>query len=319
MAICQARRLHVLALGILTTLTLTACGGDNPESEVPLSGPVIIDGSSTVEPLSVAAGTLFTAEHPEVRVEVTASGTTGGFKKFCAEQIDISNASRPMSGTESTLCGSRGVIFSALQVANDALTVVVHKDNTWAKCLTVEQLKKMWEPNSTVENWNEIDPSFPNEPLSLYGAGSESGTFDYFTQVINGKEGASRTDYRASEDDNLTVEGVAGAKGALGYFGYSYFEEHTDTLRAVEINNGKGCIAPSAPTAQDGSYKPLARPLFIYLTDTALEKPQVQKFAEFYINNNAKIVEAAGFIPMTSPQISQARAELADIMETAGQ
>ncbi|WP_216916763.1 PstS family phosphate ABC transporter substrate-binding protein [Nocardia noduli] len=319
MAIRQARRLHVLALGILTTLTLTACGGDKPESEVPLSGPVVIDGSSTVEPLSVAAGKLFTAEHPEVRVEVTASGTGGGFKKFCAGQIDLSDASRPMSAAESTQCGQHGVIFSALQVANDALTVVVHKDNTWAKCLTVEQLKKMWEPSSTVKNWNEIDPSFPNEPLSLYGAGSESGTFDYFTQVINGKEGASRTDYRASEDDNLTVEGVASAKGALGYFGYSYFEEHTDTLRAVEINSGKGCIAPSVPTAQDGSYKPLARPLFIYLTDTALEKPQVAKFAEFYINNNTKIIEAAGFIPMTSPQISQARAELADIMETAGQ
>ncbi|MET8654915.1 PstS family phosphate ABC transporter substrate-binding protein [Nocardia aurea] len=319
MAIRQARRLHVLALGILTTLTLNACGGDKPGSEVPLSGRVVIDGSSTVEPLSVAAGTLFTAEHPEVRVEVTASGTGGGFKKFCAGQIDISDASRPMSAAESTQCGQHGVIFSALQVANDALTVVVHKDNTWAKCLTVEQLKKMWEPSSTVKSWNEIDPSFPNEPLSLYGAGADSGTFDYFTQVINGKEGASRTDYRASEDDNLTVEGVASAKGALGYFGYSYFEEHADTLRAVEINSGKGCIAPSVPTAQDGSYKPLARPLFIYLTDTALEKPQVEKFAEFYINNNAKIVEAAGFIPMTSPQISQARAELADIMETAGQ
>ncbi|MET8873176.1 substrate-binding domain-containing protein [Nocardia sp. NPDC004604] len=153
---------------------------------------------------------------------------------------------------------------------------------------------------------------------SLYGAGSESGTFDYFTQVINGQEGASRTDYQPSEDDNVTVAGVASAKGALGYFGYSYFEENTDKLRAVEINSGKGCIAPSVPTAQDGSYKPLARPLFIYLTDTALKKPQVEKFAEFYINNNAKIVDAAGFIPMTSPQISQARAELADIIETTG-
>lgn len=171
----------------------------------------------------------------------------------------------------------------------------------------------------TVKSWNEIDPAFPNEPLSLFGAGTESGTFDYFTQAITGKEGASRTDYRASEDDNDTVTGVAAAKGALGYFGFSYYEDNTDKLRAVQIDSGKGCIAPSVPTAQDGSYKPLARPLFIYLTDTALKKPQVEKFAEFYINNNAKIVATAGFIPMTSPQLSQARAELADIVETAGQ
>ncbi|MGN2642099.1 MULTISPECIES: PstS family phosphate ABC transporter substrate-binding protein [Nocardia] len=319
MTVRQARRLRVPALALLTALTLTACGGGDPQPEVMLSGPVVIDGSSTVEPLSVAAGKLFTAEHPQVQVEVTASGTGGGFKKFCAGQIDISDASRPMSGAESTACGQHGVIFSALQVANDALTVVVNKDNTWATCLTVAQLKKMWEPGSTVRNWNEIDPAFPNEPLSLFGAGIDSGTFDYFTQAITGTDGASRTDYQATEDDNVTVAGVAAAKGALGYFGYSYFEDNTDKLRAVAIDNGKGCIAPSVPTAQDGSYKPLARPLFIYLTDTALKKPQVEKFAEFYINSNAKIVDTAGFIPMTSPQLSQARAELADIVETAGQ
>ncbi|MEV6325630.1 PstS family phosphate ABC transporter substrate-binding protein [Nocardia sp. NPDC051787] len=319
MSFRQAKRLHALTLGIITVAALTACAGGDRESDATLSGPVVIDGSSTVQPLSLAAAKLFMAEHPEVQVSIAASGTGGGFKKFCAGEIDISDTSRPMSGAESKQCGEHGVIFSALQVANDALTVVVNKDITWAKCLTVEQLKKTWEPGSTVKNWNEIDPSFPNEPLSLYGAGSESGTFDYFTQVINGTEGASRPDNRPSEDDNITVAGVASAKGALGYFGFSYFEENTDKLRAVEINSGKGCIAPSVPTAQDGSYKPLARPLFIHLTDTALKKPQVEKFAEFYIKNNAKIVDSAGFIPMTSPQISQARAELADIMETAGQ
>ncbi|MGN2642232.1 PstS family phosphate ABC transporter substrate-binding protein [Nocardia takedensis] len=317
MTVRRTRRLHVLALGVITALTLSGCGGGDSESQATLSGPIVIDGSSTVEPLSMTAGKLFTAAHPDVRVDVTASGTGGGFKKFCADQIDVSDASRPINGAESKACAERGVSFSALQVANDALTVVVHKDNTWAKCLTVTQLKKMWEPNSTVKSWNEIDPSFPNEPLTLFGAGSDSGTFDYFTQAVTG--GASRTDYRASEDDNVTVAGVAAAKGALGYFGYSYYEDNTDKLRAVEIDNGQGCIAPSVPTAQDGSYKPLARPLFIYLSDTALKKPQVEKFAEFYIDNNAKIVEAARFIPMTSPQISRARAELADIVETAGQ
>ncbi|WP_054813995.1 PstS family phosphate ABC transporter substrate-binding protein [Nocardia arizonensis] len=311
-------RLRVLALGLLVTLPLTACGSEDSQPDIPLSGTVVIDGSSTVEPLSVAAGRLFTAEHPGVRVDVTVSGTGGGFKKFCAKEIDIADASRPMSDAEYRTCGEHGVVFNVLQVANDALTVVVDADNTWAKCLTVEQLRKIWEPGSTVANWNEIDPAFPDEPLSLFGPDTNSGTFDYFTRAITGTEGATRTDYRASEDDNVTVAGVAAAKGALGYFGYSYYESNTDKLRAVAIDDGKGCITPSVPTAQDGSYKPLARPLFIYLTDTALRKPQVEKFAEFYITNNTKIVDTAGFIPMTSPQISRARAELADIIEIAG-
>ncbi|WP_063125218.1 PstS family phosphate ABC transporter substrate-binding protein, partial [Nocardia arizonensis] len=312
MTVRPPRRLRVLAIGLLTAVSLTACGGADTDTQANLSGPVVIDGSSTVEPLSTAAGQLFTAAHPDVQVTVATSGTGGGFKKFCAGQIDIADASRPMSGAESTACGQHGVVFSALQVANDAITVVVNKDNTWATCLTVAQLKKMWEPASTVKTWNEIDPAFPAEPLTLFGADTESGTFDYFTQVINGREGAGRTDYTPSGDDNVTVGGVAAAKGALGYFGYSYYEDNTDKLRAVQIDSGKGCVAPSVPTAQDGSYTPLARPLFIYLTDIALKKPQVEKFAEFYIDNNAKIVEAARFIPMTSPQISRARAELAD-------
>ncbi|WP_312884573.1 PstS family phosphate ABC transporter substrate-binding protein [Nocardia barduliensis] len=313
------KRAAILVLAAVTTSSLTACGGEDSSSNEKLSGPVVIDGSSTVEPLSAAAGELFMKAHPDVKVTVSTSGTGGGFKKFCAGETDISNASRPVMDSETHLCGSHGVLFSALQVANDALTVVVNKDNTWAECLTVEQLKKMWEPGSTVKSWNDLDPSFPNEPLTLYGAGTDSGTFDYFTAAINGKEGASRTDYHPSEDDNLTVRGVASAKGALGYFGYSYFQENSDKLRAVEINSGKGCVAPSVQAAQDGSYKPLARPLFIYLSDLAVKKPQVARFAEFYITNNSEIVQAARFVPMTSPQISQARAELADIKDRARQ
>ncbi|MGY1948972.1 PstS family phosphate ABC transporter substrate-binding protein [Nocardia asiatica] len=319
MTIRLAKRAPILVFAAVIASGLTACGGGDSGSNERLSGPVVIDGSSTVAPLSAAAGELFMKAHPDVQVTVSTSGTGGGFKKFCAGETDISNASRPVMDSEVYLCGSRGVLFSSLQVANDALTVVVNKDNTWAKCLTVEQLKKMWEPGSTAKSWNDIDPSFPNEPLSLYGAGTNSGTFDYFTAAINGKEGASRTDYNPSEDDNVTVRGVAGAKGALGYFGYSYYEENTDKLRAVEINSGKGCVAPSVQTAQDGSYKPLARPLFIYLSDAAVKKPQVERFAEFCITNHSQIVEAARFVPMTSPQISQARAELADIKDRARQ
>lgn len=319
MTMRHVKRAHVLVLGAVAALTLTACGGGDSGNGEKLSGPVVIDGSSTVEPLSAAAGELFMAENSGVQVTVGTSGTGGGFKKFCNGETDISNASRPIKDAEKQQCDGSGVKFSQLQVANDALTVVVNKENTWAKCLTVAQLKKIWEPGSSVKNWNEVDPSFPNEPLGLYGAGADSGTFDYFTGVINGKEGSSRTDYNPSEDDNITVQGVAGAKGALGYFGFSYFEENASKLRAVEINGGSGCVAPSVQAAQDGTYKPLARPLFIYLSDKGVKKPQVEKYAEFYINNNTKIVEAAKFVPMTPAQITNARASLADIKERSGQ
>lgn len=319
MTMRQLIRAHVVVLSAVTALAVSACGGGDSASGEKLSGPVVIDGSSTVEPLSAAAGELFMKDHPDVQVTVGTSGTGGGFKKFCAGETDISDASRPIKDPEKQLCADNGVEYSAIQVANDALTVVVHKDNTWATCLTVAQLKKIWEPTSTVKSWNEVDPSFPNEPLSLYGAGADSGTFDYFTGAINGKEGDTRKDYNPSEDDNITVQGVAGAKGALGYFGYSYFEENSTKLRAVEIDGGKGCVAPSVQSAQDASYTPLARPLFIYISDKAVQKPQAEKFVEFYIDNNTKIVEAARFVPMTSPQITNARAALTDIKERAAQ
>ncbi|WP_282776438.1 MULTISPECIES: PstS family phosphate ABC transporter substrate-binding protein [unclassified Nocardia] len=319
MTMRQVKRVHLLVLGAVTALTVTACGGGDSGSGEDLSGPVVIDGSSTVEPLSAAAGELFMEKNSGVRVTVGTSGTGGGFKKFCNGETDISDASRPIKDSEKQQCSGNGINYSQIQVANDALTVVVHKDNTWAKCLTVAQLKKIWEPNSTVKNWSEVDPSFPNEPLTLYGAGADSGTFDYFTEAINGKEGDTRTDYNPSEDDNITVQGVAGAKGAMGYFGFSYFEENAAKLRAVEIDGGSGCVAPSVQAAQDNTYKPLARPLFIYVSDRGVKKPQVEKFVEFYIDNNTEIVEAAQFVPMTSAQISDARADLADIKDKAGQ
>ncbi len=303
-------RVHLTAAGAVAALTLalSACGSD-PAGPA-LSGPVVIDGSSTVEPLSAAAGELFMQDYKDVQVTVGTSGTGGGFKKFCVGETDISNASRPIKDSEKQLCTEKNVQFSEIQVANDALTVVVNKSNTWANCLTVAQLKKIWEPNSTVKNWNEVDPSFPNEPLNLYGAGPDSGTFDYFTGAINGKEGDSRKDYNPTEDDNITVQGVAGAKGGLGYFGFSYFEENESKLKAVQIDGGNGCVAPSVKAAQDGTYKPLARPLFIYPSDTGVKKPQVEKFVEFYIDRNDAIVEAARFVPLTDAQKDKARADL---------
>ena len=308
----------MLAVGALTVLSgcggggetgseTSAAGGGGAQA---LSGSVIIDGSSTVEPLSSAAAELFQGANPDVSVTVGTSGTGGGFQKFCAGETDISDASRAISDSEKEKCDAAGIAYEELQVANDALTVVVSKENTWATCLTVEQLKTIWEPASTVKNWNEVDPSFPNEPLTLYGAGPDSGTFDYFTGAINGKEGDSRTDYNPTEDDNVTVQGVSGSKGALGYFGFSYYEENADRLTAVQIDSGAGCVTPSVETAQNGTYTPLSRPLFIYPSDASLAKPQVEGFVEFYLEQNEQIVTAAQFIPLTPEQLKEQQAAL---------
>jgi phosphate transport system substrate-binding protein len=311
--------LVALAIGALTVLSACGGGGETGGSETSaagggeaqaLSGSVIIDGSSTVEPLSSAAAELFQGANPDVSVTVGTSGTGGGFQKFCAGETDISDASRAISDSEKEKCDAAGIAYEELQVANDALTVVVNKENTWATCLTVEQLKTIWEPASTVKNWSEVDPSFPNEPLTLYGAGPDSGTFDYFTGAINGEEGDSRTDYNPTEDDNVTVQGVSGSTGALGYFGFSYYEENADKLTAVQIDSGAGCVTPSVETAQDGTYTPLSRPLFIYPSDASLAKPQVEGFVEFYLEQNEQIVTAAQFIPLTPEQLKEQQAAL---------
>ena len=323
MDIRPVKHMRYLAVSAAALLALSACGGSNESSEdsvggEALSGQVVVDGSSTVEPLTAAAGELFKEEQQGVDVAVGTSGTGGGFKKFCVGETDISDASRPIKDEEKAQCDKAGVKFTELQVANDALTVVVNKDNDWVDCLTVAQLKKMWEPGSKVKTWNQVDPKFPNEPLPLYGPGSDSGTFDYFTGEINGEEGASRTDYNPSEDDNVIVQGVAGAKSALGYFGFSYFEENEDKLKAVKVDGGKGCVGPSVEAAQDGSYTPLARPLFIYPSDKGLAKKQVLAFVEFYLEKNQEIVEAARFVPLTDAQKTTAKGELDKLKAQAG-
>ena len=321
-------RLKLAAALAIPTLFLTACGGQSDDTAEPagsatsggtgLSGEVRVDGSSTVAPLTAAAGELFqaTADGAGVNVSVGQSGTGGGFQKFCAGETDISDASRAIKEEESQACADAGVVYGEIVVANDALTVVVNKENDWATCLTVEELKKMWEPaaEGTITNWNQVRDGFPDVPLELFGAGTDSGTFDYFTDVINGEEGASRTDYNPSEDDNVTVTGVEGTKGALGYFGFSYYEENMDKLTAVEIDNGDGCVAPSAETASDGSYAPLSRPLFIYPSKSAIERPEVAAFVEFYVNNDAAITEKALFVPLNSEQQQAAKDALASLV-----
>ncbi|MWA08574.1 PstS family phosphate ABC transporter substrate-binding protein [Streptomyces sp. BA2] len=309
------------ALVCAAAFSLSACGGGDAgggsgDGEQ-LSGTVKVDGSSTVAPLTTAAAEIFAEEQPKVRVTVGTSGTGGGFEKFCNGETDISDASRPIKGEEKAACEKRSITYEDFKVANDALTVVVNKDADWVDCLTVEQLKKIWEPKSKVNNWNQIDPKFPDQALKLFGAGTDSGTFDYFTEAVNGEEGASRTDYSPTEDDNVTVQGVAGSKGGLGYFGYSYFEENTGKLKALKVDGGKGCVAPGVETAQSGEYAPLSRPLFIYPNAKSLDREEVLSFVEYYVENNKSIAEDAKFIPLNQKQEEQLKSDLDKLKASA--
>ena len=288
--------------GDTTSATTSESGGD-------LSGRIQADGSSTVGPYTTAAAEAFQDVEPGVQVTVGVSGTGGGFERFCRGETDLSNASRAIKDEEIAACKKEGIEYVEFQVANDALTVVVNTENDWAECLTVEQLKKIWNTGSKVSNWNQVDPSFPDQQLKLFGPGTDSGTFDYFTGEINGEEGASRSDYGASEDDNVIVQGVTGEKGGLGYFGFSYFEANQDSLKAVEIDGGDGCVAPSVETAQDGTYKPLSRPLFIYAKTESFERPEVEAFMQYLLDNETAIAESSQFVPLTDEQLEQAKSD----------
>ena len=312
-----------LAFGAAGVLAVgaTACGSDDDKDSGSegggggaLSGTIKIDGSSTVAPLSEAAAELFQAENPNVRVTVGTSGTGGGFEKFCAGETDISDASRPIKDDEEApICKKNGVAYEEVQVANDGLAVVVNPQNDFAKCLTVAEVKKIYDKGSKVNNWKQVNPKFPDTKMELFGAGTDSGTFDYFTEAINGDEGRSRSDYNATEDDNVTVQGVSGSEGGIGYFGLSYAQQNEGKVKAVEIDGGDGCVAPSAETVQDGSYKPLSRPLFIYPSEKALKRPEVKAFLEFYLENQEKITEQALFVPMTEEQLTKSKDKVATL------
>jgi phosphate transport system substrate-binding protein len=303
------------SVALALTFGLAACGGQQGAAGEVVSGAVKIDGSSTVEPLSSATAELYSQEQPGVQVTVGSSGTSGGFEAFCAGKTDISDASRPIEAEEKKICQQNNIDYTEMQVAIDALTVVVNKDVP-VDCVTTEQLKTIWSPEAEgkITNWKQVDPSFPDMPLKLFGPGTDSGTFDYFTDVINGEEGVSRADYEASEDDNVLVEGVANTEGAMGYFGYTYYEENADKLKALKVDSGEGCVAPSPQTAQSGEYSPLARPLFIYVNNKSYEeKPQVAGYVDFYVENLTRIVEAAKYIPMNKEQTSETQDELSQL------
>lgn len=259
------------------------------------------DGSSTVFPITEAVAEEFqAAKRGSVKVTVGISGTGGGFKKFCRGEVDIANASRPILAKEMEACRQAGIQYLELPVAYDALTVVVNPKNTWLKSLTVADLKKMWEPEAqrVVTKWNQVRPEWPDAPLKLFGPGVDSGTFDYFTEAVVGKAKASRGDFTASEDDNVLVQGVSTDKNALGYFGFSYYAENAKKLKVVPIDGGKGPVMPSEKTVIDGTYQPLARPIFIYVSAKSLDRPEVKDFVNFYMQNAAALSKEVGYIPL---------------------
>jgi phosphate transport system substrate-binding protein len=276
---------------------------------------VKVDGSSTVFPVTEAVAEDFQkAKKQSIKVTVGISGTGGGFKKFCRGETDVSNASRPILKPEMADCAKAGIEYIELPVAFDALTVVVNPKNTFLKSITVDELKKMWEPGSQgkVTSWNQVNPAYPNAPLKLFGAGSDSGTFDYFTEAIVGKAKSSRGDYTASEDDNVLVQGVSRDVNAIGYFGFAYYVENKDKLRAVPIieKAGKPAVAPSIDAVVNGSYQPLSRPIFIYVSTKSLGRPEVKEFVEFYIRNGEKLSREVKYVPLPAKSYELAMARL---------
>jgi len=257
-----------------------------------------IDGSSTVFPITEAVAEEFRKIYPQVRINVGISGTGGGFKRFVAGETQISDASRPISTSEKDTAAKNGIEWVEMPIAVDGLSVMVHPQNTWATSMTVAELKKLWEPESTIKRWNQIRPEWPDQPINLYGPGTDSGTFDYFTEVIVGKAKSSRADFTASEDDNVLVQGIAGDRNALGYFGYAYYVENQDKLKLVAIDAGQGTVLPSQQTIDDTTYTPLSRPLFIYVNKAALARPEVKEFIKFYMTKGPALVTEVGYIPM---------------------
>jgi phosphate transport system substrate-binding protein len=291
------------ALAVALVMPLAASAQDatvtpyQPSTDLgSLSGTVTADGSSTVGPITEALAEEFAGQASGVKIPVDISGTGGGFARFCAGETDLQDASRPIKDEEKVTCEAAGVNYFVFEIAYDGISIVVNPENDFVDCLTVEQLNKIWAPDSTVKTWQDVNPDWPADAISLYGPGTASGTFDYFTGAINGEEGASRTDYTPSEDDNVLVQGVAGDSGALGYFGFAYYEQNQDSLKLVSVDSGAGCTAPSKDSIRDGSYAPLSRPLFIYVNAESFTRPEVQEFMRFAIATAPGIVDEVGYV-----------------------
>ncbi|MEZ4506195.1 MAG: PstS family phosphate ABC transporter substrate-binding protein [Thermomicrobiales bacterium] len=314
------------AIGLSLTMLLsgavaqdaTAVPYEEPENAGDLSGTIVADGSSTVGPITEAMAEEFAAIASGVQLEVSISGTGGGFERFCNGETDLQNASREIKPEEAEACAANGVEYYVFEVAYDGIAVVVNPENDFVECLTVDQLKLMWQPEGAATKWSEIDPSFPDEPISLYGPGTSSGTFDYFTAEIVGEEGSSTTNYLPSEDDNQLVEGVAGDTNALGYFGLAYYEQNADRLKLVAIDGGSGCVEPTAETVGDLTYAPLSRPLYVYVNAESLQRPEVQEFMKFYVATAGEIVADVGYVGSPAQVYAEDQAKLFAAIDGSG-
>ena len=293
------------------SVVLWSCSENNDEAGQEavdeLRGTVSLDGSSTVYPISEAIAEEFLSVAPRVRVTVGVSGTGGGFKKFLSREIDINDASRTIKNSEVEEARANGIDYLEIPVAFDGLSIVVNPNNTWVDYLTVDELRMIWQPGSMVDSWDDIRPNWPQLPIRLYGPGTDSGTFDYFTEAVNGESGASRPDYTASEDDNVLVQGISGDENALGFFGYAYYIENQDNLKIVPIDEGNGPVAPTARSINDGTYSPLSRPIFVYLNTDSLARPEVRSFVDFYIDNAAGIANEVGYIELPEEMYQASR------------
>ena len=297
---------------IVVALSAVACNSDSEAATQPaigvegqtaaLSGTIEIDGSSTVFPITEAVAEEFNKVAPKVRVNVGVSGSGGGFKRFTVGETDISDASRPIKENEAAVAEENGIEYLEFLVGVDGLSVLVSPENDFVECLTVDQLHEIWKPESAVQKWSDLNPVWPDKKMNLYGPGTDSGTFDYFTEEVNGEAGLSRADYTASEDDNVLVQGIRGDRNALGYFGYSYYVENKDKLKLVAVDSGKGCTLPSLEAIADGTYSPLSRPLFIYVSKNSLERPEVREFVEFYMEHGAELTAEVGYVPLSAQE-----------------
>jgi phosphate transport system substrate-binding protein len=305
----------------ISVIILSSCGSKTSSDDTSAKDPsttvaaatITIDGSSTVYPITEAVAEEYRTSNSEVKVTVGVSGTGGGFKKFSRGETDINDASRPIKEQEAATCKENNVEYVELTIAFDGLAVLVNRENTWVKDITVEELKKIWEPaaQGKVTKWNQIRKEWPAEEFHLYGPGVASGTYDYFTEVIVGKSGESRGDFTASEDDNVLVQGIEGDRNALGFFGLAYYEENKDRLQLVGVDGGKGIVSPTAETVRNGSYAPLSRPIFIYVSKAAAKRAEIKAFVEFYIDNAPQLVQDVGYIPLPDEQYKKESDEFA--------
>ena len=309
-------RLGVFALVLTLVAGVSAVAGTAKAPQ--LKGNITADGSSTVGPWTTSAAEMYRKVQPKVRITVGISGTGGGFEKFCRGEIDLANASRAIKASEYAACRQNGIKWVAFTVANDGITLAISPQNTWATCLTTAELKKVWNTGSKVDNWKDIRAGFPDVPLKLFGAGTDSGTFDFFTEFINGKAKASRSDYTASEDDNILVQGVSGTRGALGYFGLSYYEENKNKLKDIGVDAGNGCVKPTKQTVQNRTYKPLSRALYIYAKRDSFKRAAVRSFIGYSLNNQLRIANKARFVPLTVAQAKRSRFHYNTVLRQVG-